>query len=217
MQGAPGVQGLRASAASATLRAECGNLLRRLPHTEPAYLAGLLAGAAHEAERARRRQSVSVVWTGPESRVTNSRLTAATVVELTEQARKQILLVSYATQTEPTVAAALHAAAARDVEIILLAERNADNPHYSGTNTPFPGLKAIRLHWPGADRSPGASLHAKIIVVDEETALVGSANLTGYAIAINMECGIRIHGGPQPAAISAHILGLYATGHLRRV
>src|SRR5579875_3418152 len=180
----------------------------------PAYRAGLLAGAARAIEQARRNQSVDVVWTGPESAVTTGRLTAAAVTDLIEQARREILLVSYATQTEQGISAALQAASARGVSITLLAERHADNPGYAPEAAPFPGLHATRLHWPAARRPPGAALHAKIIVVDDRIALVGSANLTSRAMETNLECGILIRGGPQPRAIRDHITGLRAAGVL---
>jgi cardiolipin synthase len=63
----------------------------------------------------------------------------------------------------------------------------------------------------------GAALHAKVIVVDDQVALVGSANLTSRAMESNLECGILIRSGPQPRAIRDHITGLYAAGLLRRL
>ena len=212
--GEPGVRQLRATTASPIVRDACEQLLRRLRYAESAYLSGLLTGAARAVERARHYQSVSVVWTGPESGVLSSRLTAAAVIELINSARSAILLVSYATQTEPQISAALSAAVARGVAVTLLAERHADNPSYSSAATPFPGLDALRLHWPSSSRPPGAALHAKIIVVDDQIALVGSANLTSRAMESNLECGILIRGGPQPRAIRDHITGLYAAGLL---
>ena len=122
---------------------------------EDAYLAGLLAGAARAVERARQHQSIDVVWTGPESGITTGRLTAAAVTELIGQARREILLVSYATQTEPAIDAALTDAASHGVEITLLAEHPADNPAYSAQGTPFPKLPATRLRWPASQRRPG--------------------------------------------------------------
>jgi cardiolipin synthase A/B len=124
--------------------------------------------------------------------------------------------VSYATYTEPSIAAALSAAVARGVTVTLLAERHADNPSYTALGTPFPGLPALRLHWPADSRPPGASLHAKIIVVDDQVALIGSANLTSRAMESNLECGILIRGGPQPRAVRDHITRLYTAGLLRR-
>ena len=215
-EGEPGVRYLRATTSSGVLREACDQLLMRLRFAAPAYLAGLLTGAVHSVERARLYQSVSVVWTGPESGV-SSRLTAATVIDLIGAARSGILLVSYATHTEPQISAALSAAVARGVVVTLLTERHADNPAYSSAATPFPGLDALRLHWPAAVRPFGAALHAKIIVVDDKVALVGSANLTSRAMESNLECGILIRGGPQPRAIRDHISGLHAAGLLERL
>jgi phosphatidylserine/phosphatidylglycerophosphate/cardiolipin synthase-like enzyme len=199
------------------VRDACDQLRNRLSYAEPAYLEGVLMGAIRAVERARRHQSVSVVWTGPESGVSSSRLTAATVIELINSAQSEILLVSYATHTEPSINAALAAAIARGVLVTLLAERYQDNPSYTASGMPFPGLGALRLHWPASARQPGASLHAKVIVVDDKVALVGSANLTNRAMESNLECGILIRGGPQPRAIRDHITGLYAAELLIRL
>ena len=215
--GEPGVRQLRAVTGSVILRDACDQLRHRLSYADPAYLEGLLIGAARAVDRARRHQSVSVVWTGPESGVSSSRLTAATVIELINAAQSELLLVSYATYTEPSIAAALSAAAARGVAVTLLAERHEDNPSYTALGTPFPGLGALRLNWPANSRPPGASLHAKVIVVDDKIALVGSANLTSRAMESNLECGILIRGGPQPRAIRDHVTGLYAAGLLLRL
>jgi cardiolipin synthase len=216
-RGAIAVSILRATATSSVLREACAELSRRLPYAEPAYLAGLLTGAARAVNRAKLQQSVSVVWTGPPSHVTSSRLTAATIVELIARARERLLLVSFATHTEPVIAAALQAAAGRGIEIVLVVERHADNPAYTSASAPFLGLPALRLHWPADQREADAALHAKIIVVDDKIALVGSANLTGRAMETNLECSILLHGGPYPRAIRAHITDLYATGRLRRL
>jgi cardiolipin synthase A/B len=216
-QGPAAVQRLRARTAAPVLRDACDQLLTRLADSTPGYLAGLLSGAARAIERARRLQSVAVVWTGPESGVTTSRLTAATVIDLIDAARREILLISYATRTEPAISAALAAASGRGVEITVLIERHADNPGYTSRVAPFPGLGAIRLHWPPGPRPPGASLHAKVIVVDDVIALVGSANLTSRAMEANLECGILIRGGLQPRAIRRHVTELRARGDLRRL
>jgi cardiolipin synthase A/B len=211
------VHALRAHTSAPVLRSTCDQLLARLDGGDPRYLAGLLTGAAHALERSRRYQSVGVVWTGPESGVWTSRLTAATVIDLIAAAHQELLLVSFATQTEPGISSALDAASGRGVTITLLTERRADNPSYSHAAIPFPGLDALRLRWPVSARPPGAALHAKIIVVDDKAALVGSANLTSRAMETNLECGILIRGGTLPLAIRNHITSLYADGHLRRI
>jgi phosphatidylserine/phosphatidylglycerophosphate/cardiolipin synthase-like enzyme len=215
--GAQAVGKLRAQAAAPVLRDACDQLLARLPGLDPTYLAGLLDGAIRAVERARRDLSIDVVWTGPESHIMTSRLTAATIVGLIAEARREIVLVSFATHAEPSISAALESAVARGVSITLLTERHADNPAYASAQTPFPEIDAIRLHWPASLRPPGAALHAKIIVVDDHIALVGSANLTGRAMETNLECGILIRGGSRPQAIHDHVTGLWEGGHLWRL
>ena len=126
------------------------------------------------------------------------------------------MLITYAANNEPSIAAALAAAADRGVEITVLAESHDDNPGYTALGTPFPGLRAVRLRWPASQRPAGAALHAKIVVVDDDVALVGSANFTGRAMSANLECGLLIRGGRQPRAIRAHVEELWSNGYLCR-
>ncbi len=49
-------------------------------------------------------------------------------------------------------------------------------------------------------------MHAKILVVDRRVALVGSANLTGYGLERNLECGLLVRGGPVPRLLVEHLL-----------
>ncbi len=141
-----------------------------------------------------------------------SRLTSVVVIDLIDQAQTDVLLVGYAVHTEPSVAEALHRARGRGVAITLLLERNLDNPAFASAGAAFPGLTATRLSWPASARAAGASLHAKVLVVDGAAALVGSANVTGAAFERNLECGLLVQGGPQPAAICAHVRSLTELG-----
>lgn len=179
----------------------------------------LLAGALRGAERAtaqhRSESSVEVVWTGPSSTVTTGRLTAAVIVGLIEEARRDVLLIGYAVHSEPSVLRELQRAAARGVEITLVLERHADNPAYSASGLAFPGLDARRLAWPLHARPAGvSSLHAKVLVVDGRNALVGSANITGSALERNLECGLLLRG-EQARTIREHVRSLEQAGVLR--
>lgn len=171
--------------------------------TEGHYLAGLLDGLLD----ARAHQpTITPVWTGPTTSDASHRLTLAVVADLIAEARSELILVSYATYPSEGIRAALKAAAESGVAITLLLERAADNPGFKGSITPFPGLDSTQLHWPVAARPNGASMHAKLLVVDRHIALVGSANLTGMALESNLECGVLVRGGTLPGKLAEHVL-----------
>lgn len=92
-------------------------------------------------------------------------------------------------------------------------EQQADNPKFQG-GTGFPAIPATRLSWPVQYRESGASLHAKIIVVDRRTALIGSANLTGHAFERNLECGILLRDREHADAVARHLDSLRENGVL---
>jgi cardiolipin synthase A/B len=167
------------------------------------FAAGLLTARLDMADE---QVQVTPVWTGPQSDHIHGRLTLAALADLIDEARRELLLVSYATIPGDDVRAALGAAAAKGVEITLLLERNVDNPQFTGHSDPFPNLPARRLCWPAHARPSGASMHAKLLVVDRRTALVGSANLTGYGLERNLECGLLLRGGPVPGRLVDHLL-----------
>ena len=172
-------------------------------HGDCAFAAGVLTG---QLDAAMTRPRVTPVWTGPESDAGHGRLTLAVVADLIDEAERELVLASYATVPGDNVRQALHAAVARGVVLTLLLERPEDNSNFHGHGDPFPGLSARRLAWPAAARPPGASMHAKVLIVDRRTALVGSANLTGHALERNLECGLLVHGGRVPTLLAEHLL-----------
>ncbi len=206
------VQSLRVEAAGAQVRAACASVLALDPWPGDT-MTGALLGALQAHARAR-REAVDVVWTGPDSEIGTSRLTSAVVVDLISSARSDVLLVGYAVHTEPSVADALGKAVDRGVAVTLLLERAADNPSFRGYGAAFPDLPATRWCWPAEARPARASLHAKVLVVDAEAALIGSANVTGAALEHNLECGLLLRGGPHPRAVREHVLSLHRLGIL---
>lgn len=150
--------------------------------------------------------TITPVWTGPQSSRPVGRLTIAVLADLIGEADEEILLVSYATVPSVDLRSALASAIDRGVRVTTLLERPADNPQFASHGEPFPGLSAECLSWPAAERPPGAAMHAKVLVVDRRTALVGSANLTGYGLERNLECGLLIRGGEIPADLVEHLL-----------
>lgn len=204
---------LRASASSPVVREVCAAVEAAACTTSLLELAGVLDGV----KRVRQRMPgpVDVVWTGPVAGPATHRLTAAVVADLVDQAERSVLLVSYAMHAERRLREALEQAVAqRGVDVTLLAERPADNPRFDGPALAFPGLCATRLAWPSSAREPGASLHAKVMVIDERLALVGSANITQSAMERNLECGLLVRDPRVVAALAGHVDSLRAAGHL---
>lgn len=200
--GPPEVQRLVGQTVASASRDAARKALTVTRAGEAAYLAGLLDGWSAAAVEA---VDVRPVWTGPTSQIAGSRLTLAVVADLIAEAEQEILLVSYATYPPPTVTATLAAAVGRGVSVTMLLERSQDKPGWNGLLEPFPDLQATQLCWPLAERPAGASLHAKVLVVDRQVALVGSANLTAPALERNLECGLMVRGGQVPRLLAEHL------------
>lgn len=212
--GTAGLKHLRSQSTTNAARHACDQLITHLDDgAHPMFLAGALAAAGH-AEQQRHQSSVEVVWTGPDSGHTGTRLTLAVITDLIASAERELLLVSYAAHSDPNLVHALEVAHARGIDITLLLERPEDNPAYESYRTPFESVAADRLRWPATERSTGAALHAKILVVDDEVALVGSANMTSRAMEQNLECGVMVRGHGAARAIRGHILRLRERGVL---
>lgn len=212
--GAGSVDRLKSRSGSPGVRLACDKLMWLLSQRSGDFLSGWLTGAATSADAVRRSQQVDIVWTGPESEVDTGRLTSQVVIDLIAEAEDELLLASYAAYPQERMLSAVRDALQRGVEITVLLERSVDNPAYGSDSETFRGIPARRLIWPAEHRPAGASLHPKFIVVDKQVALIGSANLTGRALDVNMECGVLIRGGPQPKAIVDHVWSLVHSGEL---
>ncbi len=70
--------------------------------------------------------------------------------------------------------------------------------------------------WPGGRRptvgASRAALHAKVIAADERVALIGSANLTDKALAVNLELGVIIRDPEIVGRIVRHFRALMQPG-----
>ncbi|MEJ7787924.1 MAG: DISARM system phospholipase D-like protein DrmC [Solirubrobacteraceae bacterium] len=171
---------------------------------------GLRARRDSDARRSR------PVWTGPGASG-EQRLTAAVLHELVAGANERILLVSYAAYTLAELAADLEAAVGRgcDVDVVFETEGDSAGAYAGPQSQPFGAVAGIRRwRWPGAQRTPGALLHAKLLVVDGCRALVGSANLTPRALTANLEAGVLIADHDLATELEAHVRRLIDGGTL---
>ena len=165
-------------------------------------------------------RTVTPVWTGPAAGVP-VRLTGAVLRQVIGEAHDRLLVLSFAAYKIPEVMAALEAAIAGGVRVDLVLETAEDSAGKLAFDQlpDFLGLDGVTIwHWPAVARPvPGASLHAKAIVADRAVALVTSANLTGHALAHNIELGLLIHDESVAGRIDEHVRGLMQREVLRRV
>lgn len=164
-------------------------------------------------------QSVEIVWTGPTTPEVPLRRTDVVLAEVIAAARARLVLVSFAAYKVPSVVAALEDACGRGVDVTLVLETADAGVLSHDAVDAFAGLRhrVNVLVWPLDRRvtdTGTASLHAKCAVADDHTALVTSANLTGAALAHNMELGLLVRGGGVPRRLAALWSSLAGSGEL---
>jgi cardiolipin synthase len=190
------------------------------PTTPGAAVALALRSAALTTDRLRAASSLEVVWTGPTSNQVPVRKSAQVLERLIDDARKRLIIVSYAAYKVASVDERLRAAADRGVAIDLVLETEADSKGELRQDAAdaFEALHGVATFWvwPATARpEQGAVLHAKAAIRDTSAALVTSANFTGRALERNMELGLLITGGPVPRRLAEHFDALMASGELR--
>jgi phosphatidylserine/phosphatidylglycerophosphate/cardiolipin synthase-like enzyme len=189
---------------------------------------GLMISAVDMAlERQNQKQNIELTWTGPRARAINLRRTDQALIELIHSAKKRVIIVSFAVYKAKSIMSALEKAAGRGVEIQIIVE----SPDASEGKIAYDTIAALGAEvksrakifiWPHAKREVGANgkygaLHAKVAVGDKNILYISSANLTEYAMNLNMEMGVLIFGGELPAQAQNHFDGLITAGILNEI
>lgn len=184
----------------------------------PAGLAWALRAAEAADEARRREQRLDLVWSGPTPGFTTLRRTDQVLLQLIQESKRSLLIVTFAAYRVDTLRQALLAASQRGVRISIILE----SQKVSEGKLAFESLDAMGeelreaahiYFWP-LDQRPRnvsgkhGSLHVKCAVADDERLLVSSANLTEYALSLNMELGVLIEGGDLPYDVAQHFDGL---------
>jgi len=197
------------------------------PHMSRQTLAWALSAAAQAAQATRQEQTTSLVWTGPHVDGPALRRTDQALQEVILAARESLLLVSFAVYLVPHIAQALVAAAARGVRIRIALE----TPSASAGRIDYDTVRLLGTEvahnaelyiWPESQRALDpqdnlGALHAKCAVADRDLLFISSANLTGYALTINMELGVMIQGGALPGDVVTQYARLIEHGVLQRI
>lgn len=200
----------------------------------PAVVAAFLRGIARERASAERMlDRLSLVWTGPASPGAESRDTAVVVDGLFSQARSRVLVAGFVVHGGREVFAALAARMAAtpelDVRLCLNVAPLPGAPHDERAAVAAFRARFLAAEWPGgrvptlyydprtfaADAATRGVLHAKCVVVDDEVALVTSANLTGAAQHRNIEAGVLVRDPAFASRLRQQFDALIAAGLLR--
>jgi len=169
---------------------------------------------------------VDLLWAGPAPpNEIPARRIDQVLYDLIAEARKDVLLVTFAAHKVPRLARELVSALRRGVRVRLLLEFGSQSQQqltHDALNA-FPEelrAKAEIYFWPLEKREqnvlgkPG-KLHAKVAVVDDQ-ALLSSANLTDDAFLRNLELGVIFNGGQITKLLRNHIEHLTAAGIITR-
>jgi phosphatidylserine/phosphatidylglycerophosphate/cardiolipin synthase-like enzyme len=191
-------------------------------------VATALQAAQAAAELERLAEKVEMVWTGPKSPQVAVAMNAEALNEVVDAARSELLVVSYATYQVPQLLVKMSSAVQRGVSVNLVLEFHGDHVDQPQAWNPLIGLggelpEGVRVYqWPVElrDKTPWGKvgyLHVKCAVADGRHAFVSSANLTVYAMEMNMELGVVVRGGEVPGRIAQHFRALIADGVLQAV
>jgi phosphatidylserine/phosphatidylglycerophosphate/cardiolipin synthase-like enzyme len=187
-------------------RFQLTTLFRQLQDAEadlsPTALAWALRGAAAQDASHRAGDRIDLVWTGPETPMLKPRQSYGALIEVIDASRQSLTIATFAAYHIDSVRAAIMRAVERQVEVRLILE----SINASAGKIKHEPLSALGLSfaddveiyiWPLAKRPTDAagkhgSLHMKCAVADASLVLISSANLTEYALNLNMELGVII-------------------------
>lgn len=203
----------------ASLRVLLGDLIEtwqfEASHLSSNAIASSLATADYCAKEAKQELSLELVWTGPNPGLTPLRRTDQVLLQLIREAKQELIIVSFAVYKIPELAKALINAIERGVTLRIVAE----TPRTSQGKIPF-GIdsalgkeilqQAQVLVWPLDQRLTDqngkyGSLHVKCALRDRQHLLISSANLTEYALSLNMEMGLLLHNEVMGIQVHEHI------------
>lgn len=187
-----------------------------VPPTEAAaYVRGYVAALL----RARDAVQVRTVWSGPSTPAVPVRSTAQVLVDVIDEARDELLAMTYAARPYQALTQALSRAVSRGATTHIVVETLAGAGGLLSGREPadaFASVPGVRLwHWARDPAQRYSRQHAKLAVADRRTLFLSSANLTESAARRNIEAGVLVHGGEAPRRAAEHILELQRLGVLR--
>lgn len=178
-------------------------------------------------QHSRAEQHIELLWSGPSpANQIAARRIDQTLYDLIANAKREILLVTFAAAKIERLTGELWKAAKAGVKIRLVLEfEEASEGQLSyDAMKAFPAalIQGTQIYyWPVEKRErnlagrPG-KLHAKVAIVDD-FALVSSANLTDDAFNRNLELGIMVRSSEFISSTKRYFESLIAEGTLKRL
>jgi phosphatidylserine/phosphatidylglycerophosphate/cardiolipin synthase-like enzyme len=183
-----------------------------------------LSTAVHCQTKLHQEFSAELVWTGPNPASLPLRRTDQALLQLIRAAQQDLLILSFAIYNIPEIVAALMDAIDRGVKVRIIAETpesSNDKISYGITATFGPQILEYtqvyiwhRKKRPVDEQGRYGSLHAKSAVCDGQHLFISSANLTQYAMSLNIEMGILIHNRRLAEQVIQQMDQLIAHGDL---
>jgi phosphatidylserine/phosphatidylglycerophosphate/cardiolipin synthase-like enzyme len=197
------------------------------PGVSGVEVAAALEGASFHDRHLRADTSVELVWTGPPISGGGLRNTEQVLFDLVRTANESLLITAFAAYRVDSLARELEAALKRGVSVTLIVE-DAEVSEGKVRFNPLAALIGNReiacraYHWPLEQRPRNddgrhGSLHAKCVLADQERLFVSSANLTEFAMSLNVEIGLLISGGLVPRQAADAFSKLIHSGVLREI
>lgn len=204
----------------------------RLTALDPAALRLLLEAVL--AERATKPPRPELVWTGPEGALASARSTEVVFRDLLGSAQRDVWMVGYSIDHGGDLFAPLHRAMSeRPLRVRFLLNLQYDRKdrrersdeagatvllqRFLREQWPFDGPKP-ELYWDPRtlSRDIYASVHAKLVVVDETQVLLGSANFTKRGQQRNIEAGVLLSDPAFARQLVTQLQSLIDGDHIRR-
>jgi phosphatidylserine/phosphatidylglycerophosphate/cardiolipin synthase-like enzyme len=163
-------------------------------------LAIALQTASYSIEKHHQNLKIDPVWTSPEGCGLPIRQTVQVLLQLINNTQRELTLISFAVYKIPEIVESLHRALKRGISLRLIVEIPEANKIPFGINTAL-GKAIINqadiFIWPKNQRPKNhqgkyGSLHIKGVISDLEYLFITSANLTEYALSLNLEMGLLI-------------------------
>jgi phosphatidylserine/phosphatidylglycerophosphate/cardiolipin synthase-like enzyme len=203
---------------------------------EAAHLAYVLDVISAERSRNHPVESfVELVWSGPESAQAGTRDTGVVVRGMFANARQSVLIAGYSVYQGKRIfrqlADRMDARPELRVRMFLNITRNYQDGRSEAELLALFARAFLENDWPGRrtpvvfydprglsmESGPRAALHAKCVVVDDEEALITSANFTEAAQERNIEAGVLVRIPSLAMSLREQFDTLVKTSQLRRV